>query len=869
MGHGGEALAGVARGPPDFDVHGTGGLAEPDVLPKGRRAERPAAANGAVDASASIGVGDFHVNSRADGRAVGLDADQLDVDPVVAVARVLEQPERMGIAGGRPAHVEDDVVVAVVVHIGERDAVALVELAGSGGAGHIHERLAVAIAQQHARSQRPVGGIARPKIDVQKAIVVDVAEVGPHRHVDLVQPGLTRHVQETAVAAVLVQLQRGGVVGQLQVRPRRFFDRREVAGGKDVRPAVVVVVEEPGGKALPRPRDPGLLGDVGKGAVVVVVEQRVGATEVRHVEFRPAVVVDVSGRHALGVTGPVDAGARRDVLERAVALVQEQLGGAVLVADKQVHEPVVVDIGPHRRLRAGGRPGQAARLCDVGERAVAVVAQQRLALGDHPRAAQGEDVEAAVVVVVGLHDVQPAELCGQAVGRREIDEPARGVAPEVVHRTAAVAVGRHQLVSTVAVEVVDDDAAGRAHQVKARLGRDVRKAPHVLGRSKRLGGNPESRGHRGRVSPGRHVRQVEEPPDFEFFRVAPEIGREVLDGPLRVARVGPCRQALRRQQTAVARLVLHAVGGSGPVKVQNPQRLFQLRDGRGDTGDGNLTRLLEMSNRVAHLSLEGEQLAEQMVALHDVQRLPSRAKLAGRRQRALHGRDGIGHRILARLTDGARILIPVVRLREGLQRRDHLAQSVDAQHVLHAACRNDPLVQLPRSRRAHWPLGDVRNDHEDGKPRGNPSDRTDCARNQPIERGAQFGTESGDVHSTKQASAGGRRIGRQRPGQHREVRAVGKQARDTLRLVRGSHHDDADGRVMARASLRKPGDKSDQDRVRRQRQTSGSPRGRRFGRGRGLNECRTACAAGQRTKCISSIEPSRPVSGRAGCVRCA
>ena len=84
---------------------------------------------------------DRHGDPGADRRAVGLHADQLERDPVVAVAGVLEQPQRVRVAGRGAADLEDDFLVAVVVEIGKRDAVALVQLAGAGRRGHVDERL--------------------------------------------------------------------------------------------------------------------------------------------------------------------------------------------------------------------------------------------------------------------------------------------------------------------------------------------------------------------------------------------------------------------------------------------------------------------------------------------------------------------------------------------------------------------------------------------------------------------------------------------------------------------------------------------------------------------------------------------------------
>ena len=63
-------------------------------------------------------------------------------------------------------------------------------------------------------------------------------------------------------------------MGQSQIGAYAFLDGHRVAGRQNIRPAVVVVVEEPGGESMARALDTGLARYVGKGAVVVVVEER-------------------------------------------------------------------------------------------------------------------------------------------------------------------------------------------------------------------------------------------------------------------------------------------------------------------------------------------------------------------------------------------------------------------------------------------------------------------------------------------------------------------------------------------------------------------------------------------------------------------
>ena len=115
----------------------------------------------------------------------------------------------------------------------------------------------------------------------------------------------------------------------------------------------------------------------------------------------------------------------------------------------------------------------------IGEGAVAVVPQQRFALSHFPSAAQHQDVHAAVVVVIGLNHVQPAQLAVEPCCGGPVCEGAVAVVAEVVHRPATVEIGRDD-VEAAAAEIVDDDASRRRDDVQAGLRSHVAEAPDVL-----------------------------------------------------------------------------------------------------------------------------------------------------------------------------------------------------------------------------------------------------------------------------------------------------------------------------------------------------------------------------------------------------
>ena len=74
----------------------------------------------------------------------------------------------------------------------------------SAGGGHVLEALAPGVAEHAVGHERVEVGVAGAEVEVEPAVVVEVAEVEPMRH-HRVEPGLARHVGERAVAAVAVE----------------------------------------------------------------------------------------------------------------------------------------------------------------------------------------------------------------------------------------------------------------------------------------------------------------------------------------------------------------------------------------------------------------------------------------------------------------------------------------------------------------------------------------------------------------------------------------------------------------------------------------------------------------------------------------
>src|SRR5205807_1175958 len=145
-----------------------------------------------------------------------------------------------------------------------------------------------------------------------------------------------------------------------------------VAGGEDVGPAIIIVVEGPAGEAGLGPVNAHGLRNVRKGAVAVVAIQPGAAPQVEE-KVWVAVVVEVDpGATSAPVHIGWQTGARSYVFKGTVALIAIQAAGLLFTTKEQVQKAIIVEVGPgteggvHRMIQARF-PG------DIGEGAIAVV----------------------------------------------------------------------------------------------------------------------------------------------------------------------------------------------------------------------------------------------------------------------------------------------------------------------------------------------------------------------------------------------------------------------------------------------------------------------------------------------------------------
>ena len=108
----------------------------------------------------------------------------------------------MAVSGLRTADRSDDVFIAIVIDVRKGYAVSFVQLARAGRSCNVNKGFSFLVEQQDVGEQRGIRGTSRAEIHIRITVVVHIAEVRPHRHEDLIEPGLFGHVPESTVPKV-------------------------------------------------------------------------------------------------------------------------------------------------------------------------------------------------------------------------------------------------------------------------------------------------------------------------------------------------------------------------------------------------------------------------------------------------------------------------------------------------------------------------------------------------------------------------------------------------------------------------------------------------------------------------------------------
>src|SRR5438445_8380528 len=119
------------------------------------------------------------------------------------------------------------------------------------GGGHVLKKLPFRIAIHAFGSERGKLRVARAEVEIQPSVIVQIAEIAAHGQKDMVQMRRGGHVGESAVVVVVIKFGLCALVRQAEIIGGDIPDvLNEVTGDKNVLPPVIVVVEEPGGKAV-------------------------------------------------------------------------------------------------------------------------------------------------------------------------------------------------------------------------------------------------------------------------------------------------------------------------------------------------------------------------------------------------------------------------------------------------------------------------------------------------------------------------------------------------------------------------------------------------------------------------------------------
>ena len=215
------------------------------------------------------------------------------------------------------------------------DSVPLLQVSGAGRLGDVLEPPSAVVPEQDVGHERRVVGPAGAEVEVEEAVVVDVADSQAHRQGHLAQADLARDVLEAGFAQVLEEAGMTDQLGRLPHRAGRpVSETARVVGDEEVEPAVVVEVEEAAREADDRLGHAELWRDILERPVAAIAIEPVLLAVVRDVEVDQAVAVVIAAHGGLGVAVVAHARPLGDVDERAVPLVPVEPAPIPLVGDR-------------------------------------------------------------------------------------------------------------------------------------------------------------------------------------------------------------------------------------------------------------------------------------------------------------------------------------------------------------------------------------------------------------------------------------------------------------------------------------------------------------------------------------------------------
>src|ERR1700678_3876692 len=152
-------------------------MAQSDVLLDGICAEGTALANGTEDSAwlASV-IRHSDLDLGAQGLTVCGDSDKTQVDPIVLAGAIAEDAHGMLVSGYGATDLSDYIFVPTTVEVGKGNAMTFVKFTRAGRSGDIDEGFSSVVSEENMRHQVSKGRLAHAEIDVEEAIVINIAK---------------------------------------------------------------------------------------------------------------------------------------------------------------------------------------------------------------------------------------------------------------------------------------------------------------------------------------------------------------------------------------------------------------------------------------------------------------------------------------------------------------------------------------------------------------------------------------------------------------------------------------------------------------------------------------------------------------------
>lgn len=266
----------AALGPADFETLDCRRMTETDFLPRWRAAETTDASDGSVNLARALRCLNDNLDASTVGRSVGFGSDQFDDQKVVPVAWISKQCVVVTVPSEHTTELMINVLISVVVDIGKRHTVSLLQMAETARCGDVLKANSPVISHHDVGDERLEVRISGGQIKVEKSVIIEVAEVSTHGHIWVIDAHARCDVGERAIAVVSIKAGTDTVM----ISPKSIgHDVRElcaVSRDKQIKPPIVVVVKEPRGEAAPgRFGHTGRFRHVGECSVAVVLVKAV------------------------------------------------------------------------------------------------------------------------------------------------------------------------------------------------------------------------------------------------------------------------------------------------------------------------------------------------------------------------------------------------------------------------------------------------------------------------------------------------------------------------------------------------------------------------------------------------------------------